>query len=85
MAGAVNVEPLRLQGKRYLNIKEAAYFLGVKVGTLYQWVSHSPGLADPIPFSKFGTRCLRFPSNDLIEWGPGEGTTILQKLKKQSK
>ena len=53
---------------RYLNIKEASNFLGVKVGTLYQWVSRSPWEADPIPFVKFTARCLRFPSEDLAAW-----------------
>jgi excisionase family DNA binding protein len=53
---------------RYLNIKEASSFLGVKVGTIYAWVSRSPYGTDPIPFAKFGTRCLRFPSTDLGMW-----------------
>jgi len=53
---------------RYLNIREASTFLGVSVGTLYQWVSRSPGLVDPIPFVKFSARCLRFPFEDLGAW-----------------
>jgi len=65
---------------RYLNIKEASNFLGVKVKTVYAWVSRSPYEADPIPFVKFSVRCLRFPSVDLGAWADRRrGDRKLQK------
>ena len=60
-------------GGRYLDIKEAAHFLGVTTGTLYHWKYQSVGKADPLPFVKFSPRCLRFPSKDLAEWAKRRG------------
>jgi|GEM_PF-2323741 len=62
------VKPSVAPTKRYVTVKEAAPILGVEVGTLYQWVSRSPGTIDPIPFVKFSSRCLRFPLDELIAW-----------------
>ena len=53
---------------KYLNVHEAAEFLGVAAGTLRNWVTQSKYLADPLPFTKFSARCLRFNSKDLVEW-----------------
>jgi excisionase family DNA binding protein len=64
---------------RHINIKEAAEFLGVTEGTLYQWVSHSPGQVDPLPFVKFSSRCLRFNSQALAEWAARRSNSGLRK------
>lgn len=49
--------------KRLMNVKEAAEFLGVGVGTLYHWVS-----AGTVPHIKLSLRCLRFRREELERW-----------------
>jgi hypothetical protein len=53
---------------RYLNVREAAEFLGVAAGTLRNWVSRSKYAVDHVPFTKFSAGCLRFNSKELAEW-----------------
>jgi len=53
---------------RLWNIKEAAAYLGVAIGTLYQWVSRNKYSADPVPTIHLSKRCLRFPADKLIVW-----------------
>ncbi len=46
-----------------LTYKEAAWLLGVPVGTVYAWV-HTRG----IPHVRLGARLVRFRRSDLLEW-----------------
>jgi excisionase family DNA binding protein len=47
---------------RLINITELSQWLGVAVGTLYNWVYQ-----ERIPFKKLG-RCLRFAVDEIEEW-----------------
>jgi predicted DNA-binding transcriptional regulator AlpA len=58
---------------RYLTANEAAVFLGVAVGTLRNWASRGKFEADPVPTTKFSTRCLRFLQSDLEAWAKRRG------------
>lgn len=48
--------------KRYLGIKQLADYLGVKEGTLYQWVFYRR-----IPFVRIG-RLVKFDLRRIEEW-----------------
>jgi hypothetical protein len=52
----------------YMCVNEAASFLGIAPGTLRNWVCKAKYGEDPIPFTKFSTRCLRFLKCDLEAW-----------------
>jgi predicted DNA-binding transcriptional regulator AlpA len=58
---------------KYLTVREAAAFLGVAMGTLRNWVCRSKYEADPLPYAKFSSRCLRFPEQSLIQWAERRG------------
>jgi excisionase family DNA binding protein len=47
---------------RLIDIRELAEWLGVAVGTIYQWA-----YLRKIPFKKVG-RCLRFAVDEIDEW-----------------
>lgn len=49
-------------GHRFLNVQEAARFLGVSPKSLYAWVSQRR-----IPYRKAGRRLL-FLESELVEW-----------------
>jgi excisionase family DNA binding protein len=51
---------------RLLDIQEAAALLGVKVGTLYSWVSKGK-----VPFRKVGS-LVRFHRGELMAWTVGQ-------------
>lgn len=53
---------------KYLTVAQAADFLGLKPGTVYQWVFRAPDQTDPLPFVKFSSRCLRFSADELAAW-----------------
>lgn len=73
------METLQHQTK-YLTVNEAAAFLGIAGGTLRNWVCRSKYEADPIPFAKFTSRCLRFPAEKLEAWA-GRRNTGPQNVK----
>jgi excisionase family DNA binding protein len=45
-----------------IDIQELSHWLGVSVGTLYNWKSQGR-----LPFRKLG-RCLRFAVDEIEEW-----------------
>ena len=49
--------------EQLMGYREAAGHLGVKLGTLYSWVS-----ARRIPHIRFGNRCVRFDISELNAW-----------------
>lgn len=57
--------------KRYLNIKEAAEYLGVSVGTLYSWVCYKK-----IPYHKFG-RLVKFDLRGLEVWTKNNAIDVM--------
>jgi hypothetical protein len=66
----------------YWNKAQSSKYLGISKGTLSNWVSRAKYEADPIPFTKFSTRCLRFLNVDLIEWASRRDSN--RKLKRLS-
>ncbi|MFH1519231.1 MAG: helix-turn-helix domain-containing protein [Candidatus Omnitrophota bacterium] len=51
-----------MPGKRFISIKELSEYLGVKVNTLYSWVSMKK-----IPYTKMGG-LVRFDLKKIDEW-----------------
>lgn len=57
-------KPESVQPKKWMNVKEVAEYLGVKVPTVYAWVSNRL-----IPFHKpKGTQLLRFNLAQINAW-----------------
>jgi len=52
-----------LEGKRLLNVKEAALYMSVSPITLYHWVHRRE-----IPFVKLAHKALRFDIHELDRW-----------------
>ena len=50
-------------GVKLWNVKEAAAFLNISVGTLYHWVSEKR-----TPCLRLGSRCLRFDPETMKRW-----------------
>lgn len=48
---------------KLLSYQQASERLGVKVGTLYAWVSQ-----ERIPHIRLGNRCVRFDAHELAAW-----------------
>ena len=48
--------------KRFLDVKELAEYLGVKVATIYSWTFQRK-----IPYLKIG-RCVKFDIKKIEEW-----------------
>jgi len=71
--GGPRLQPSNGNG-RYLTVDEAASFLGISPGTLRNWVCRSKYEADPLPYTKFSSRCLRFLMGDLEVWAGRRGT-----------
>lgn len=57
-----------IKNSKYITVSEASVFLGIAKGTLRNWVWRSKFEVDPIPFTKFTSRCLRFPLDKLEVW-----------------
>jgi excisionase family DNA binding protein len=53
-----------LKKKRLLNVREAAFFLGIAPGTIYNQVSRNSKKRFPIPFTRVG-KLIRFDIDDL--------------------
>ena len=49
--------------QQYMNYKEASEYLGVKIGTLYSWVS-----LRRIPHVRLSGRMVRFNRDELDQW-----------------
>jgi excisionase family DNA binding protein len=66
--------------KHWLNVKEAADYLGVKVSTLYSYIS-----SRRIPFYKIpGSQLVKFKISDLNIWlESGKVETIKEYLNKE--
>jgi DNA-binding Xre family transcriptional regulator len=55
---------------RCVNEAEAAEFLGVSKATLriMRCTGPRPGRMEPVPFIRFGARCIRYSMADLVEY-----------------
>lgn len=57
------VAQVAAQQEVLLTYPEATAFLGIPIGTLYNWVSQQK-----IPFVRIGPRSVRFRKNELVAW-----------------
>jgi excisionase family DNA binding protein len=48
-----------------LTVAEAAEFLRIRKGTLYQWVEERP---PRVPYIRLGRRAVRFDRQQLVDW-----------------
>lgn len=63
--------------QRFLNVSEAATYLGVKPSTIYHWVCERK-----IPFVKLNSKVVRFDIKALDHWAFGRVMPSLQEVEK---
>jgi excisionase family DNA binding protein len=71
-----NVDLMRDDPERLLDVNEAAALLHVKTKTLYAWVSRNK-----IPYRKICS-LVRFHRGELIEWAKGQQQTASKATRK---
>ena len=72
-----NVDLMRDDPERLLDVNEAAALLHVKTKTLYAWVSRNK-----IPYRKICS-LVRFHRGELIEWAKGQQQTTSKATSKR--
>jgi excisionase family DNA binding protein len=63
--------------RRFLNVREAAIYLGVKPSTIYHWVC-----GRKIPFVKLNSKIVRFDIRALDQWAVGRVTSTVKEVQK---